>query len=357
MTEKNKMRMITFYACYFVVPTIGTSLFNWFDVCDLLSWLRLLVVLILPFFILWRSKEKKTEEESEKGKKFHQQLFGVLVFIGFLVSPGTLFSEDADNFWLCSFFYGAAICLCFVGEYLRGRYLLLYCNPSVSDETRKRSRVNMRKQLVQMVIVGASALIFLLLLSRFEPEMKMPRLQKTATVQKEKEEDETPATSLREEKKGEMREEQEEQSSNIFLVILRYTVVLILLALVFVAVAYGLLRLFLFLIRGRRRTVYVFEELTVERSHNEEYTRLVPVMRKDLIFPAGNDGRIRRYFYKEVRKKAGNQEIEKSQTPMELKRTFLEPNAREERLTELYEKARYAKDSVTEEEISRWEKM
>ena len=101
----------------------------------------------------------------------------------------------------------------------------------------------------------------------------------------------------------------------------------------------------------------LFEESTVERSHNEEYTRLVPVMRKDLTFPAGNDGRIRRYFYKEVRKKAGNQEIEKSQTPMELKRTFLEPNAREERLTELYEKARYAKDSVTEEEISRWEKM
>ena len=167
------------FASEFDVCCIGTSLFNWFDVYDLLSWLRLLVVLILPFFILWRSKEKKTEEESEKGKKFHQQLFGVLVFIGFLVSPGTLFSEDADNFWLCSFFYGAAICLCFVGEYLRGRYLLLYCNPSVSDETRKRSRVNLRKQLVQMVIVGALALIFLLVLSRFEPEMKMPSVLKT----------------------------------------------------------------------------------------------------------------------------------------------------------------------------------
>ena len=51
MIERNKMRMVTFYACYFVVLAIGTSLFNWFDVCDLLSWLRLLVVLILPFFI------------------------------------------------------------------------------------------------------------------------------------------------------------------------------------------------------------------------------------------------------------------------------------------------------------------
>lgn len=183
-----------------------------------------------------------------------------------LVSPDTLLNEDPDNFWLCCFFYGAAICLCFVGEYIRGRYLLLYCNPSVSRETRRRFRVNMRKYLIQMVMVGVVTLVFLLIFAQYKPEVKMPGRQRTSTVQREKEEKDHPAVSRKEDKRSQVRKEQVEQSSNLFLVILRYVVTVAILAVALVAVAYGLFRLFLFLLRGRRRAVDVFEETTVEKN-------------------------------------------------------------------------------------------
>ena len=183
-----------------------------------------------------------------------------------LVSPDTLLNEDPDNFWLCCFFYGAAICLCFVGEYIRGRYLLLYCNPSVSRETRKRFRVNMRKYLIQMAMVGVVTLVFFLIFAQYKPEVKMPGRQRTSTVQREKEEKDHPAVSRKEDKRSQVRKEQVEQSSNLFLVILRYVVTVAILAVALVAVAYGLFRLFLFLLRGRRRAVDVFEETTVEKN-------------------------------------------------------------------------------------------
>lgn len=356
MTEQNKMRIITFYYYYLIVLSSFTAVFFWFEASQLLSWLRLVLLLGIPVLILWRSRERQ-EEEEKKGKKLPMCQFGALLFPGIIGAPASLLYERQDNFWLCCLFLAAAIGLFFAGEYIRGRYLLLYCNPSVSEETRRRTRKNMKKYLVEMAVIGVVVLLLLLVLSSFEPEFSQQERRKTNTVQQETDHDPNPVGKRQKEQGSKRQEEQEQKEQNVFLLALRYVLLVAIVVMGVTAVCYGLFRFLFYLIRGRRKPVWQFEETLTEKREDEEYTRLVPVARSEVRFPGGFDGKIRRQFYKEVRRQAGDHEIIRSKTPVELKETYLEPNEREAVLTELYEKARYARESVTEEEIRSWEKM
>lgn len=355
MTERYKIRVIAFCCTYCIILSFFTSFFFWFDAGLLISWFRLLLLLVIPIPILWRSKEKQLEKEKKK-EKLPPLLFTGLIAAGFLGTPASIMSEKQDNFWLSCFFFAAAIGLCFAGEYMKGRYLLLYCNPSVSAETRRRSGKNMKKYLLWMAAAGVVTLVLVLFAIQFEPELPAQQRQKTNTVQQET--DRVPDKVSRQEKLREkIRQEEEEESSNLFLVILRYILFIAIVAMGVVVIGYGLFRLIYYLVRGRRRQVWEFEEIEVEESDNEIYTRLVPVTRNGVVFPGGNDGKIRKQFYKEVRRRAGNSEIVRSHTPMELKEDYLTAGEKDAVLTKLYEKARYAAESVTEEEIRQWERM
>ena len=61
---------------------------------------------------------------------------------GLLTLTGTILEAADDSFWLCSIFYLAAIVVGFAGEYWRGQYLVVGCNPSVSKETTRPINVN-----------------------------------------------------------------------------------------------------------------------------------------------------------------------------------------------------------------------
>lgn len=356
MTERNKMRILTFYVNYLIVLSAFTAIFFWFDASQPISWLRLILLLGIPLPILWRSRERQLEEE-KKEKKLPTCHVGVLCVASIVGAPAFVLREKQDNFWLCCLLFAAAIALYFATEYIRGRYFLLFCNPSVSAETKRRNGKYMQKYLLIMAVAGAVVLLLLLVLSSFEPEVSWQERPKTNTVQQETDRDPNPAGNGKKERQAEIQEEQEERGQNVFLLVLRYFLFVAIIAMGAVAVCYGLFRFLYYLIRGRRKPTWEFEEILTEECDDEEYMRLVPVTKSEVRFPDGNDGKIRRHFYKEVRRQAGNHEIVRSKTPMELKEAYLESNERETVLTELYEKARYARDSVTAEELRHWERM
>lgn len=356
MTERQKLRIIRFYFNYLLVIAAFTSVFFWFDASEPVSWIRLVLLLGVPLPILWRSKERQLEEE-KKEKKLPANHFAVAVLAGIIGAPSLFLYEKHDSFWLSCLLFAVAIVLCFLGEYIRGRYLLLYCNPSVSAETRRRSGRNMKRYLLQIAVAGAVVLLLLLVVVSHEPEIARQDRPKTNTAQQEPDRAPAPMTGSQRERPEKIQEEQEEQKENVFLQVLRYFLLVAIVVMGAVTVCYGLFRLLLYLIRGRRKPVWEFEEALTEKREDEEYTRLVPVVRDKVRFPDGNDGKIRRQFYKAVKRQAGGQEIVRSKTPVELKETYLGVDEKEAVLTELYEKARYAGESVTEEEIRSWEKM
>lgn len=355
MTEQNKMRILVFYYNYLIVLSVITSVFYWFDGDTAASWLRLLLLLGVPVIILWRSKERQQEVAKEE-RQLPACHFEFLIIAGLVAAPGSLLNEKQANFWLCCSFYGAAVVLYFFYQYLRGRYLIFYRNPSVSGETRRRAGQSMRRSLGGLAAVGLAVFLLLILVSQAAPEISVPEREKTNTEQQEQENVFDAAADRQNEMRDALRETQEQAEDNLFLVILRYLLTFALFAMTVLALAYGMVRLVFFLLERRRRVRLEFEEVVVADNDTEERTRLVPVRRMASVFPGGNDGRIRKEFYRTVRRRAGEQEISPAQTPMELRKNYLGEGRKEELLTELYEKARYAEDSVTEEEFRKWQK-
>lgn len=355
MTEQNKMRILAFYYNYFIVLSVITSIFYWFDGDTVASWLRLLLLLGVPVIILWRSKERQREVAKEE-RQLPACHFEFLVIAGIVAAPGSILNENLANFWLCCSFYGGAIVIYFFYKYIRGRYLVFYRNPSVSSETRQRAGQSMRRSLGELALIGLVVFIILLLVSQAAPEIHVQKKEKTNTEQQEQDNVFDTAASQQNKMRDALREKQEEAEENLFLVILRYMLTIVILAMVALTLIYGMIRLVLFFWGRRHRTLLEFEEVVVTSNGTEEFTRLVPVRRAAPDFPGGNDGRIRKEFYREVRRQAGEQEIPPAQTPMELRENYLGGNRKDELLTELYEKARYGKDSVTEEEIRKWQK-
>lgn len=355
MTEQNKMRILAFYYNYFIVLSVITSIFYWFDGATAASWLRLLLLLGVPVIILWRSKQRQREVAKEE-RQLPACHFEFLIIAGIVAAPGSVLNENLANFWLCCSFYGGAIVIYFFYKYLRGRYLVFYRNPSVSSETRQRAGQSMRRSLGELALIGLVVFIILLLVYQAVPEINVQKEEKTNTEQQEQDNVFDTAASRQNEMRDALSEMQEQAGENLFLVILRYMLTIAILAMVVLTLVYGMFRLILFLLRRRHRVRLDFEEVVVTSSDTEEFTRLVPVRRSAPDFPCGNDGRIRKEFYRQVRRQAGEQEISPAQTPMELRENYLGENRKEKLLTELYEKARYGKASVTEEEVRTWQK-
>lgn len=351
MTERYKIRIIDFYSIYFIVLSLFSSMF---DSSLLLSWLRLLLLLVIPLPFLFCSKKKQKKLEK---KKLPTQSVLAITVAGFCGASVLVMGEDQDNFWLSCFFFVAAIFMYFVAKHMKGRYILLYCNPNVSSETKRRFGKYMRKYLAELAAVSIAMLMLMVAVAWYDPGLPIEERQKTNTVQQETDRAPKRSKQYQEEMQKKIREQEESKSTNLFLLILRYILLIAIVAMGVTAVAYGLFRFLYYLIKGRRRAVWEFEEIEVEKNDVEAYTRLVPVMRKEPVFPNGNDGKIRKQFYREVRRQSGDKEIVRSHTPTELKESYLSDSDKDALLTKLYEKAHYAEESVTEEEIRRWERL
>lgn len=350
VTEFNKIRLADFYFKYLLVITFLTSIFYWFQ-GDLISWGRLLLVLILPLPIVWRNKRKQEE-------KLPVSHFEILGIVGALILPGTFSQGMHVNAVLCGCFYVAAVFLCFLNKYLRGRYLVLHRNPSASEETKMRAGRFQRRPLMKLVIMGSVVLLLLLVVSIFAPEMQWQSSERTNREQQEQDNRVEEASNKKEEAvKEKLLEEQEKAANNPWLQLLRYVIIFVVVVLGIFAIAYVLFRFVLYLMRRRRPITYEYQEQVEEKSDFEEITRLIPVVKHSAEFLPGRDGQIRKAFYLSVQRGAGKQKVDRTLTPMELRRKYLRESSRNELLTSLYEKARYAKTSVSEEEWKKWEEV
>lgn len=347
MTEFNKMKITHFYYNYLLLLCFFTFIFNWFN-GDLFSFLRLFLLLFVPLPIIWRNVRGK-EEKLPIGR------FLPLVLAGLFLIPATMQKDRVVNVILCCCFYAAALFLYFANKYLRGRYTILHCNPSVSEETKKRAGRMQRKPLFQLLFIGIVALVLFTFLTMVMPEMGARRpVKKSNREQQEQDNTFDKVDTNRTEIQRKMKEEQEKAADNFWLQLLRYVITFAIVVIGIFAIVYAVFRLILYLIRHRRKLIYEYEEQVDEKTDVEEITRLVPVVKRAVSFPDGWDGKIRRAFYESVRKGAGRQSVDRALTPRELQREYMDETERGECLTALYEKARYAKDSVSGEEWQMW---
>ncbi len=347
MTEFNKMKITHFYYNYLLVVCLFTSIFNWF-IGDLFSWLRLFLLLFVPLPIAWRNN-RRTEE------RLPTSHFSSLVLAGIFVIPGTMGNGGTANIMACCCIFIVALFLFFLNKYLRGRYTILHCNPSVSEETKRRAGRMQRKPLLILSLVGGAGILLFILFSAMMPGMEWePR----GRSHREQQEQENTLKEKQDVKRSEIQrkvqEEQEKASDNFWLRLLRYVVIFAVVVMGALAIVYAVYRLILYLMKYRRKLIYEYEELVDEETDFDEITRLVPVVKKAMVFPDGWDGKIRRAFYESVRKGAGKKSINCSLTPRELHREYMSETEQDECLTRLYEKARYAEDSISREEWGTW---
>lgn len=348
MTEFNKMRITDFYYNYLLLLCFFSSIFYWFQ-ADLASWLRLLLLLFVPLPIVWRNKRKSEE-------RLPTSRFAALVLVGISVIPQTLRGGIVANVILCCFLFMIALLLFFVNKYLRGRYTILHCNPSVSEETKKRAGRMQRKPLLVLSAIAAAILFLLVTLTVLMPDIEMSE----RTNHQQQERDNT-LEKAQNKKVGEvqkkLQEEQEKASDNFWLQLLRYVVTFAIFVMVTLAILYAIFRFILYLMRRRRKVTYEYKELVDERTDFEEITRLVPIVKKSAEFPKGWAGQIRKAFYQSVQRGAGKQAINCALTPQELHKEYMGEGEQNELLTTLYEKARYAEYSVNEQDWRKWEEV
>ena len=188
----------------------------------------------------------------------------------------------------------------------------------------------------------------------YKPEWNFERDSKEkAAVEETKEKEEPAAGPESQSRESVVRQQQEEQKGNFWLTLLRYTVLIVLIVAVVILAGYGIFKLICYLVFHRQKPSYEFVEQVTITKEDEEHIRLVPVAKREKQFPAGNDGFVRKAFYKQIQAGAQKNSVPCSQTPQELKETYLSGEKADEYLTQLYEKARYAKESVETEEIRR----
>ncbi|MCH5265179.1 MAG: hypothetical protein J1F02_04720 [Lachnospiraceae bacterium] len=368
MKEYRVLRMLSFYCEYLLVLVLFTSWFFWFD-GGLSASLMAVILLAVPGLILnFYFKVRKEEKQRQEGKIPSCRL-GMVIVAGVVAAPGGiagLWGEDAGmmysgafagartNILFAELLYVAALGLYFFWRYYSGKYILLHRNPSVSKDTRERAGKKMVHSLLRLAALAVTVLFVLIVAVSLLPEWK-PTLYQPGTGQEEEQEyseSKIPNSGAGDQIAEQIRQKQAEPG--LFLVIIRYIAYGALVLFGLVAVVLILYWIITRFVRKRGDGEEYYEEI-VEKNDNEEYSSLVPVRRKaGIVFPEGNDGRIRRVFYRRIKKQAAGRRVDSSQTPQELQQEYLQEERNAGYLTWLYEKARYSPDSVTDEEIARW---
>lgn len=356
MREYRTMRMLVLYYLYLSVLMLFTAYIHWFH-ADIASGVMLLVLLFLPYLagkFLYRDKALIRQMENRKGAACHEEFFAV--FFGLSVW-GMFGSDITPNYILYCLLGCAGFVIYLFSKYYSGKYLTLYCNPSVTKNTQMRAERGNTRSFARILLISLLVGLFLSAviysIKDVEPEpVRIEWKNKEKSTKKEKIQEQSQSHTPN------FPELQERGEEGIAATIIRYVLLLTMaFGIVFILIL-ALLKLYSFLFDRRRKgKTYEYQERLVETKENEEYVELVPVARKQRHFPDGNNGKIRRKFYQRVRRGAGKKSVNLFYTPKELGEHYLKPGEDSSYLITLYEKARYSQSPVTDEEISRWEKL
>ncbi len=354
MREQNFLRCLVLYFNYLLVFIVWISVFRWFD-GSTPSCVRLFLFLFVPWaacLLLYGKWNRDKPEELVDRKPpvcHHEFLFPVC----FLAVLGDGLEDRPVNSAVCFLLCLSAILLYFYWKFRHGKYLVLSCNPSVSAETGRRAVASLQSRIVRLGAITCLAAFALFLLTSWMPSLPYPERQ-----QQRKErtlEERTPEPKEAESRGEELKEriEEEREEPGLLLLIVRYAFKVFVILVALAGLAAFIYAIVIYFNRKRRRDGMEYCEKLQEKKDNEEYTRLVPVVRKRASFPAGNDGEVRKLFYRAVRSGAGREKVDQSRTARELYLDYLTEEQEGSYLTEMYQKARYAGEEVSDEEIHR----
>lgn len=308
----------------------------------------------------------KRERQNGREKRCHLSLLiaAIGVSVMFLVPPE--YADEVSNMGfagglLTAVWFLSAFALYEYAEYYREKYLTMYENPCVSGETIRRFEQNTKRAVRKAQIVfGAAALLLVVLVSVLPGSEPKTAPKRKMTPQAEQKKNPAPRVKAKPGRLREINEREEESRSfqwEMFLRVLRVVmkVVVILLALLGI-----ILLAYFFLRRLLRVRIPKYTRISAERETVtdgiDEYIPLPVSGRRAEGFSPDNNGRIRRYFYGYIRKRAGRR-VDPSLTPYELAREYTvdEGNlaAGETEAVAIYEKARYSGALCGPEEVEK----
>lgn len=348
MKPGNILRSMVFYYKYLLVFTAITSVFGWFD-GSIAACLLLLIFLLIPYFLCYllygKSDKVKTDASGREVSSVCHLEF--LYPVCLLVILGGAYRNWPSTL-LCFILFLCIMGLYFSWKIYQGRYTVLYCNPSVSQETGRRAGAGLQRGILRLGII---ALILSFAFFFLEGQLPSYSLPLRKMDQKQTEKKKTKEREKMESGKSPKQEKPPEPEETLALLIFRYVakwfVILVLIAGA-VAFLYGI---FLFITRRHRRDGMEYrEQMSVERD-NEQYTKLVPVTRKKISFPEGNAGEVRKIFYREVKSGAGAGKIDPSKTSEELQEDYLAEKEGANLLVQVYQRARYGEEPVSDRDL------
>ncbi len=354
MREQNFLRCMVLYFNYLLVFIVWISVFRWFD-GSTSACVQLFLFLFVPWVVClllygkW-NREKPEELANRKPPVCHHEFLFPVCFVAVL---GDGLEDRLVNSAVCFLLCLSAILLYFCWKFCYGKHLVLSCNPSVSAETGRRAAASLQSRTVRLGLITCLAAMALFLLTSWMPSVPYPGQQKQRqerTLEKKK-----PKSKEAEPYKGEMRErlEEEKEEPGLMLLIVRYAFKVFVIVIALAGLAAFIYAILIYFNRKRGRDGMEYREQLQEKKDNEEYTRLVPVVRKRVSFPADNDGEVRKIFYRAVKTGAGHEKVDQSRTARELYLAYLTEEKEGSYLTEVYQKARYAGEKVSDEEVHR----
>lgn len=321
------------------------------------SGLLFYIIAIAVLYLLIRSQINygRKKKEMSRDERCHG-MFGAVALAAAMLFP----VQAADGgyiVWIdilgtvligCGLFSIFAVYL-YAGYYYE-KYLTMYENPCVSEETIRRFEQNTAAVLKKKAVVFAAVLAVICAVLSMLLSVQTERVPEKREIPKvEQKKTDTPGAvdRVRERLREKTEKEEKDPAWEMFLFILRKVVwvIVVLLALLGAfLVIFFIFRRILSLQPLRLTDVVKKEDIFEEGT--DEYIPLRPVYREREKFPSDNNGKIRRYFYHYVRKKAGG-DVDISLTPFELAETYgtegsgqLSEGERE--AVSIYEKARYS---------------
>ncbi len=347
MQEYKTIKILNFFCAYFLVLTLITSYFGWFhgDVVSIL----LLFILIGAGYLFTQVfyTGKRVERLNEKAPQWH--LYALLI-VGIVGAPEIYTSGFSSNFVVCCLFYIGAIVMYFLWKHYNGRNLVLCQNPSVTENTKKRSGNKMKRTMLGILFIAVLTGGTLVVVTGFLPDLEWE--QKTISHEEERgERERTPASIARDKKELPVQAEERKIPEAVAL-ILRYVLWGVGILICVATITFLVYRL-LISVRDMGKGETEYEEIVVEENDNEEYTRLVPIKKKGKEFSKDNNGKVRQAFYRNIKEQAEDRKVDASLTPQELEERYLSKVTSHEELTNLYEKARYGESPITDDEIEK----
>lgn len=334
-----------------------------------------MLILILSFAVLYfvlrykadhiSKKEKKVQEKEKRCKIRHLVLIVILSYLWALPESMTGTGGLAGIVGTV-LIYGLLVgdfCVFLYAEYYYEKYMVMYSNQCVSEETIHRFEKNTFRALKSPLTTAGIILIVLVVVAgslwtNASVEEPAPRKRSEIQIQQTEKRD---AASVRREQLRQLEEKKEESNSPFWELFVRVLTLIMQIVIIVLFVLAVLAILFFVMRKILSVRIPKFEFLMGNEDEEDdgidEYTSLRSSAQKKSGFPEDYNGRIRRYFYRHVRKKSGGT-VEMDLTPWEMADRYLRDEndvmpEGEKDVVRIYEKARYSGQACTAEDVEK----